>query len=549
MNSWSHRDEEQILEEHLDALAAGETPSSELDPVLGSLVATLSEIPFADWDRVAPVPTPITASTRHHRNDDAGRPARPASSFRSRSRTSAASSGRRTRFERPRPAFVAAAAATFVAALLIGIGSLMGNHSGPGTTDAASWRLQSFLAQPGWQAPVDSTSLASQTVVCPVPKRCYATEPGGTTVELSVDGGVTWTPENLPSSSTLSTGLACLTPQECLAGGSAPSAAAVRAPTAPGFGQEGGTAPAAGSRDPALSSRIGGGETATSVGGTEVPSIFGTADGGGTWSTTPLPASSGTVVDVSCFLPQTCLAVVNLTSGGATTGGPDAAVYLSSDGGQTWSAGGSLPPSFEPAAGQGIDCTTQSCVMVGASGDDATTAAAAVSTDGGQSWTGVTVPGALALLTSISCNQTSCVAVGKTHGNDSSTPYGPSAVITSDDAGATWSSSAAVGLASTDLWSLTCEDSGDCWVAGMLLGQPSPAGFGYIASTTDGGSTWSNQPLPTTPSAAQQAATGLTQLNFPVVTSISCPDDSCVALASQSSLSQPDLRQAVLATA
>jgi hypothetical protein len=104
-------------------------------------------------------------------------------------------------------------------------------------------------------------------------------------------------------------------------------------------------------------------------------------------------------------------------------------------------------------------------------------------------------------------------------------------------------------LASSDLWSLTCEDSGDCWVAGTLLGQASPAGFGYIASTTDGGSTWSNDALPTTPSAAQQAATGLTQLNFPVVTSISCPDDSCVALASQSSLSQPDLRQAVLATA
>ena len=57
-----------------------------------------------------------------------------------------------------------------------------------------------------------------------------------------------------------------------------------------------------------------------------------------------------------------------------------------------------------------------------------------------------------------------------------------------------------------------------------------------IESTHDRGATWSTETLPTRATPAQQASTGLVDLDIEVVSSISCPADaSCLAMAAQGS--------------
>ncbi|HEX4082935.1 MAG TPA: hypothetical protein VHX40_08230, partial [Acidimicrobiales bacterium] len=127
-------------------------------------------------------------------------------------------------------------------------------------------------------------------------------------------------------------------------------------------------------------------------------------------------------------------------------------------------------------------------------------------------------------------------------------PYGASTVLTSADGGRSWTVPGAIGLAPADLSAIACPTALDCWVAGLgsqagTATQPT----GVIESTNDGGATWSSETLPTRATPAQQASTGLADLDIEDVSSISCPADaSCLAMAGQGSSTAPTDQHLVL---
>lgn len=463
------------LDRYLDAGAGAERPAG-LDPALADLVDRLRALTPAEWDRVAPAPPARPQRVGAHR--------RPTG----------------------REVLIGVAAALAVVGLLTGVAALRGARPTSLTPTAARWRLAGLLDQRAWQVGPDA--IPSETITCPTAQRCYTADPAASVVERTTDGGADWSPSTLPQSSTITTGLACPTPLDCLAGGLTPS-------TGGGPASTGGA-----SGDPALPSADGGASTAP-VDGAGTPIVLGTVDGGASWTVTPLPSAVTQVVDMACTSASDCVAAAD------TSGDPaGAAVFVTTDGGATWSPGGALPPGFLPAVDQGLACAASSCVMVGATVSGPAAPGALVSADGGASWSASPLPPQVALVTAVACPMPgSCLAVGQTAASGTGHPYGPGVVVTSADGGDTWNRSSALGLAPADVASLSCTSNADCWVAGTLLGPPSPTGYGVVASTSDGGSTWTQESLPS-------------GADYDAVLSISCPS-TCVALAAENSSLSP----------
>lgn len=125
--------------------------------------------------------------------------------------------------------------------------------------------------------------------------------------------------------------------------------------------------------------------------------------------------------------------------------------------------------------------STSTCLAVGA--DASGNAAVATSDDGGQSWTGDSVPAVTAALNAVDCgDSTQCVAVGQ------------GVIMTSSNDGSTWSQSA-VPVANTTLLGVACPSSLTCIAAGVspIQGQPLT---GEILTSQDGGTTWTASDLP-----------------------------------------------------
>lgn len=363
-----------------------------------------------------------------------------------------------------------------------------------GSVAPTAWHLVSDVSQGSWQEhPSLSGSQRQYGLVCPTSTTCYTQEIGlptggdsspATAIEVTLDGGATWTQVSLPDGTLTSTGLACVDASNCAAGAT-----------------DGGNA------------------------------VFVTTDDGGqTWTVQPGPSqlsSSFQFFDVACTTAASCIAI----GGESPTDGSSSEAYFSlttSDGGQDW-ADSAYPAGFVPEA---VNCSTAGdCETAGfesptSPNTPGTPGGALYSTDGGSTWAAASVPSDAGPLVSISCDgQGDCTGV--TFGDSLGNRTGGQ-VLTTSDGGQSWTMSAGDGLPPSLLQGLSCSTASYCWVGGAQL--PSGDGDstkpidlanlqGQLASTTDGGQTWQEAQLPP-------------DLATSVVVSVSCPTTAtCLALA------------------
>ncbi len=138
------------------------------------------------------------------------------------------------------------------------------------------------------------------------------------------------------------------------------------------------------------------------------------ADGGQTWSAATVPANSGVLQDATCPAPGTCIAV-GTTSTTVSDVIPAAGQLLASaDGGRTWTLSPLTPPVDDV---YGIDCpTAKVCAIVGTnwSGQPALgTGAVARTSDGGSTYTALRTAYVPLTLTAVACpGAAQCLAVG-----------------------------------------------------------------------------------------------------------------------------------------
>ena len=143
------------------------------------------------------------------------------------------------------------------------------------STVPASWRLAGFIDQMAWQPSSSGAVAASVTATCPTVTTCYTDNLGsgqyGAVVEVTTDGGAAWQASPLPAGTWLTSNLTCPTAEECLVAGYAGVPIGAASPS----------------------------------GGT--PAVFVTTDGGGDWSTVPLPGQAAEVVSLACRSVTTCV--------------------------------------------------------------------------------------------------------------------------------------------------------------------------------------------------------------------------------------------------
>jgi hypothetical protein len=211
-----------------------------------------------------------------------------------------------------------------------------------------------------------------------------STVAGGPTIVRTTDGGTAWTLGSVPAGLTFITTISCPASSLCIVGGSGPG------PTA--------------SSPSVASMSTNGGETWTSPSVVEHPSGFG---------------------DIVCIDARTCAG--SLYSGATTSTGQGQAV-VTSDGGTAWTV-------LSTGIGDAVSCTETMCLSAGGLPHRTTPqrpvwyTTAFVSTDGGQSWSPVSMPAYQGVLYGVHCDASdNCVVVGG--GTDGSLATSPAMILT-----------------------------------------------------------------------------------------------------------------------
>ncbi len=198
------------------------------------------------------------------------------------------------------------------------------------------------------------------------------------------------------------------------------------------------------------------------------------------------------IIGISCPSTSVCFAVGRTVSGGTT-------LETSTDGGAVWS---SRTAAIGVASLSAISCPdVEHCLAVGGDLD----ADALETTDGGSSWTPVAIPTSGYGFSSVWCHDDQRCWVAE--GLPTSLPDAVgNQVLTTTDGGATWSASSAIAPTIPDtsglgLTSITCPTTTVCTAVGdeiQELGSPLvvPVITGVIATSADGGRTWSAQTSP-----------------------------------------------------
>ena len=134
-----------------------------------------------------------------------------------------------------------------------------------------------------------------------------------------------------------------------------------------------------------------------------VAAILGTKSGGLTWVSQSVPTTSATVNGIACTGDSSCIAAVGQTSNGVASGG-----LWSTTNGTSWSSQ-NIPTSV---ALNDVACpSTSTCFAVGTS--SSATGVALGTTDGGSTWTILTVPPGVGALDGVACtSMQDCIAVG-----------------------------------------------------------------------------------------------------------------------------------------
>jgi len=333
---------------------------------------------------------------------------------------------------------------------------------------------------------VSSSGLTSLSAMsCPDAVHCWAlaTDSTGAPVVLATtDGWKTASTESLPSGIDLPSDITCATTSDCWVVGAQVDI------------------------------------TQTSV--SESGVVLATTDGGTTWTPQSLPIGTGLLAGVACASSSDCWAAgYDLFSQVGT-------VVATTDGGATWSAQ-TLPNGTGVLAGvacaSSSDCWAVGSQPFGSAGEVVAT------TDGGAAWALQSVPRDSGPLSAVSCpSATTCWAIGS--------PYNGSGVLATTDGGTTWATQL-LPFGVGGLSDISCPTTSDCWaVAGSVNYFPGVfvppiafGGSGVIVATTDGGSLWSVQGVPTDvvavsgvscPSATACWAVGETQTDFSVLTEL-----------------------------
>ncbi len=285
---------------------------------------------------------------------------------------------------------------------------------------------------------------AAYAIACPSTSDCYAVgnadQPAGA-ILATTDGGLTWTSQTVPSGVTQLFGIACASPSDCTAVGS----------------------------------NVGGSRGA----------LITTVNGGSTWESEPVPPSVAVLSAVACPSTAGCLAVG--TNPYATP------VVFTTQNGVTWTSTDSDSPY--PLGPGGIACASAlNCQAVVGSDN-------VVTNDGGSTWTAGGLDGSLPNVSAIACPSVEdCYAIGFGASGDL-------AISGTTDDGTTWTSQsvpAGAQIVPTPSFAdagIDCPTTLLCYAAaGQLISSspdvPEGALPGDILVTTDGGGTWSSEPLP-----------------------------------------------------
>ncbi len=399
---------------------------------------------------------------------------------------------------------------------------------------------------------------------CPNASVCNATEANG--IMRTTNSGKTWSTQVIPTGVTVGNTLACPTVTTCIAGGAISQQLLALHTTDAGAKWVGDDLPSGIAQLDAISCRsvsvcVVGGQTSVNYG------VERTTNGGVNWVNQTLwysatqPFSDQVVSAIACATEPVCVAttssqyIVHTNDSGAkwlnattvppslqplavaclTTshcvgvGGP--AVFRTTNGGTTW-VSSALPAAVaSEAALVGIACpSTSVCEAVGTNNSENGGAVALRTTNGGASWSTQKLPKNIADLTAVACATAStCEVVGASFAISSgytllacpgsatcpeaaasaNAPAYPYALRTTDG-GAKWVSTKLPSSVGT-LSAVACPTPSVCEAVGSHAAATSAAATlaqpAVVAvRSTDGGTTWASQPLPSGITALHGAA-------------------------------------------
>ena len=224
------------------------------------------------------------------------------------------------------------------------------------------------------------------------------------------------------------------------------------------------------------------GSNGASVPGSGV--VFTTLNGGASWAAVTAPQGALIVGSVVCAATSQCTVIVN---DGASTWSA-----RSADFGHTWQRMGNLPTGF--VATDAMSCPSHSLCLVGGYTGTSTghgQGAVARSPDGGQTWTGASVPPGLGLLQDATClSASTCLAVGSTSTTVSDVVPAHGLLLRSADGGQTWTASTPPPV--DNAYGVACPSVQVCAIVGATWSGSPAVAKGAVAQSRDGGSTFAS---------------------------------------------------------
>jgi hypothetical protein len=336
------------------------------------------------------------------------------------------------------------------------------------TTDGGADWIGRGIGQPF----VDS-SLAA--VSCWTVSDCTAvgsSDNGGLAL-TSTDGGDSWTLASLPADFENVSGVSCLSSSDCVAVGTLASYYGFLTSADGGLtwtSQMADQVDGAGLGLSCASTTF----CATAGEGTRgSAAVLVTGDGGDTWTSPVIPIGVTFLASISCASAADCMTVGSVYNWSST-------VMATTNGGATWTH--DLTPDYVQLAA--VSCpTSRDCITVGTQlsvgAGGPVGGFVSVTTDGGRVWTTKTTSAMTGrAFFGVSCpTAAECVVVGQTRSDTSDS------IFVTNDFGATWANE---GLSEGGLLTaVSCPNATTCFATGSGL-----------LSTTDGGTTWVEQPQP-----------------------------------------------------